>query len=215
MQLRPYQQAAVDAVYNHLRDRDDNPCVVIPTAGGKTNCMATICRDAVLQWGGRVLILAHVKELLQQSADKLTAVCPEVDFGIYSAGLKRRDTNNAVIIAGIQSVYRRACELDAFDLVMVDECFVEGTLISTPSGAIPIEEVQPGMFVCHASGVGKVLATSARKVDQLVKLEYSDGTEITCTPNHPIFTESGWKSAATLEVGSLAIGIEGMRIHHR
>ena len=212
MQLRPYQQAAVDAVYNHLRDRDDNPCVVIPTAGGKTNCMATICRDAVLQWGGRVLILAHVKELLQQSADKLTAVCPEVDFGIYSAGLKRRDTNNAVIIAGIQSVYRRACELDAFDLVMVDECFVEGTLISTPSGAIPIEEVQPGMFVCHASGVGKVLATSARKVDQLVKLEYSDGTEITCTPNHPIFTESGWKSAATLEVGSLAIGIEGMRM---
>ena len=87
MQLRPYQQAAVDAVYNHLRDRDDNPCVVIPTAGGKTNCMATICRDAVLQWGGRVLILAHVKELLQQSADKLTAVCPEADFGIYSAGL--------------------------------------------------------------------------------------------------------------------------------
>ncbi len=76
MQLRPYQQAAVDAVYNHLRDRDDNPCVVIPTAGGKTNCMATICRDAVLQWGGRVLILAHVKELLQQTADKLTQSAP-------------------------------------------------------------------------------------------------------------------------------------------
>ena len=87
MQLRPYQQAAVDAVYNHLRDRDDNPCVVIPTAGGKTPCMATICKDAVTLWQGRVLVLAHVKELLQQTADKLTAVCPEVDFGIYSAGL--------------------------------------------------------------------------------------------------------------------------------
>lgn len=121
MQLRPYQQAAVDAVYNHLRDRDDNPCVVIPTAGGKTPCMATICRDAVMQWNGRVLVLAHVKELLQQSADKLTAVCPQVNFGIYSAGLKRRDTDNPVIIAGIQSVYRRACELDRFDLIIVDE----------------------------------------------------------------------------------------------
>jgi DNA repair protein RadD len=74
MQLRPYQQAAVDAVYNHLRDRDDNPCVVIPTAGGKTPCMATICKDAVTLWQGRVLVLAHVKELLQQTADKLTAV---------------------------------------------------------------------------------------------------------------------------------------------
>ncbi len=83
--------------------------------------MATICRDAVVQWNGRVLILAHVKELLQQTADKLSTVCPEVSFGIYSAGLKRRDTNNPVIVAGIQSVYRRACELDAFDLILVDE----------------------------------------------------------------------------------------------
>ncbi|MFN5915278.1 MAG: DEAD/DEAH box helicase family protein [Planctomycetota bacterium] len=42
-------------------------------------------------------------------------------FGIYSAGLKRRDTNNSVIIAGIQSIYKRACELDRFDLIIVDE----------------------------------------------------------------------------------------------
>lgn len=108
MHLRPYQRDAVEAVYEHLRTRDDNPCVVIPTAGGKTPVMATICRDAVTMWGGRVLVLAHVKELLEQTADKLTKVCPEVPFGIYSAGLKRRDTEHAVIIAGIQSVYRRA-----------------------------------------------------------------------------------------------------------
>jgi len=42
-----------------------------------------------------------------------------VIFGIYSAGLKRRDTNNSVIIAGIQSIYKRACELDRFDLIIV------------------------------------------------------------------------------------------------
>jgi DNA repair protein RadD len=121
MILRPYQREAVDAVYAYLRSHDDNPCVVIPTAGGKTPIMATICKDAVGQWNGRVLILAHVKELLEQTADKLRAVCPEVEFGIYSAGLKRRDTANQVIVAGIQSVYKRACELDAFDLVLVDE----------------------------------------------------------------------------------------------
>lgn len=121
MQLRPYQQAAIDAVYDHLRRRDDNPCAVIPTAGGKTPVMATICKDAVGTWGGRVLILAHVKELLQQTADKLQMVCPEVNFGVYSAGLKRRDTSQSVIVAGIQSVFRRACDLDAFDLIMVDE----------------------------------------------------------------------------------------------
>ncbi len=121
MELRTYQQAAVDAVYEHLRQHDDNPCVVIPTAGGKTPVLATICRDAVMQWGGRVLVLAHVKELLEQATDKLRAICPDLRFGVYSAGLRRRDTEHPVIVAGIQSVYKRACELDAFDLVIVDE----------------------------------------------------------------------------------------------
>lgn len=120
--LRPYQQQAVDAVYQHLRGCDDNPVVVIPTGGGKTPVMATICRDAVQTWSGRVLILAHVKELLQQSVDKLKQVCSDLLVGVYSAGLKRRDTEHAVIVAGIQSVYKRACELDAFDLILVDEC---------------------------------------------------------------------------------------------
>jgi DNA repair protein RadD len=119
--LRDYQQAAVEAVYDHLRTRDDNPCVVIPTAGGKTPVIATICRDAITLWGGRVLILAHVRELLEQAADKLRAICPGVSYGVYSAGLRRRDTEHPVIIAGIQSVYQRATELGAFDLVLVDE----------------------------------------------------------------------------------------------
>jgi DNA repair protein RadD len=119
--LRPYQEAAKNAVYEHLRTRDDNPSVVIPTAGGKTPVMASLCKDAVGLWGGRVLVLAHIKELLEQAAGKLAAVCPEVRFGIYSAGLGRRDTAAPVIVAGIQSVYKRACEVGAFDLVLVDE----------------------------------------------------------------------------------------------
>lgn len=121
--LRPYQAEAVAAVYDHLRTREDNPCVVIPTAGGKTPIMATICRDAVTQWNGRVLVLAHVKELLEQAADKLHAMAPDLwhQIGVYSAGLKSRDTDHPIIVAGIQSVYRRAAELDRFDLILVDE----------------------------------------------------------------------------------------------
>jgi len=123
MQLRPYQTEAVNAVYDHLRCRDDNPCVVIPTAGGKTPVMASICRDAVQQWNGRVLILAHVKELLEQAVEKLHAMAPDLwmQIGVYSAGLKSRDTNKAITVAGIQSVYRRAAELDRFDLILIDE----------------------------------------------------------------------------------------------
>ena len=121
MELRPYQREAVDAVYQHLRKRDDNPCVVIPTAGGKTPVMAAICHDAVQLWNGRVLILAHVKELLEQAAEKLRAVAPDLPVGIYSAGLKRRDLGYAVTIAGIQSIYQKAGDVGAVDLVIVDE----------------------------------------------------------------------------------------------
>jgi len=121
IELRPYQRAAVDAVYKYLRERDGNPCVVLPTAAGKTPVLAEICRDAVTKWDGRVLVLAHVKELLQQAADKLHTMCPDVPVGVYSAGLKSRDTDHPVIVAGIQSVYKRAFELDRFDLILIDE----------------------------------------------------------------------------------------------
>ena len=121
MELRPYQQAAVDAVYNHLRNKETNPCVVLPTGCGKSLVLAQIAKDSVEKWNGRVLILAHVKELLEQNADKIRKLCPELKIGIYSAGLRSRDTTEQIIVAGIQSVYNKACDLGPFDLVIVDE----------------------------------------------------------------------------------------------
>lgn len=121
MQLRPYQQAAVDAVYEHLRSKETNPCVVCPTGCGKSIILAQIAKDSVEKWNGRVLILAHVKELLEQNADKIRKLCPELRVGIYSAGLRSRDTTEQIIVAGIQSVYNKACDLGPFDLVIVDE----------------------------------------------------------------------------------------------
>jgi len=83
--------------------------------------MATICRDAVQVWNGRVLILAHVRELLEQAAEKLHLVAPDLPVGVYSAGLNRRDLGYAVTIAGIQSVYQRAADVGHVDLAIVDE----------------------------------------------------------------------------------------------
>ncbi len=177
--LRPYQEEVKAAVYEHLRTRDDNPCAVVPTAGGKTPIMASICKEAVMQWNGRVLILAHVKELLQQTADKLHEVCPEVEFGIYSAGLKRRDTQHPVIIAGIQSVYRRACELEAFDLVLVDEAHL-----------IPLE----------GDGMYRQFLADARVINPQLRI-----VGFTATPYRlktgPICTPDGYLNHICCEVG--------------
>lgn len=214
IQLRPYQAEAVAAVYDHLRNRDDNPCVVIPTAGGKTPVMSSICRDAVTRWGGRVLILAHVKELLEQAVDKLHAMAPDLwnRIGVHSAGLKSRDTEHPIIVAGIQSVYRRAAELDAFDLILVDECFPAGTMVSTPRGDIAIEDLYVGQPVHTALGVGEVEAISARPTCSLIELEFEDGSTVRCTPNHPFLTERGWKQAKALEVGTCLFSREDMQV---
>ncbi len=82
MQLRPYQQDAVSAVYRYLRERDGNPCVVCPTGSGKSLVLAQIASDAVSKWSGRVLVLAHVKELLEQNADKIRQLCPDLAVGV-------------------------------------------------------------------------------------------------------------------------------------
>jgi len=119
--LRPYQQDAVNACYKYLREHNGNPAIVCPTGAGKSVILAQICSDAVNLWNGRVLILAHVKELLEQNADKVRGYLGDDLVGVYSAGLNRRDTDHSVIVAGIQSVYKRACDLGAFDLIITDE----------------------------------------------------------------------------------------------
>jgi len=122
MILRDYQKAAVESVYRHLRNHDDNPVVVIPTGGGKTPVIATICGDVVDLWKGRVLVLSHVKELLEQTSSHLSDLVGADTVGLYSAGLSRRQTDQPITVAGIQSVYKRAGELWENDIVIVDEC---------------------------------------------------------------------------------------------
>lgn len=122
MNLRPYQSEAIAAVEKYLRETKENPLVVIPTAGGKTIVFATMFRQWLTQWPGtRVGILAHVKELLTQAGDKLKKVWPEAPIGYWSAGLGQKNGKMPITIAGIQSIYRKAPDLDPFDILLVDE----------------------------------------------------------------------------------------------
>jgi DNA repair protein RadD len=121
MELRPYQQAAIDAVNAHLTARTDQPCIVIPTGGGKGVLVGKLCADIVERLNGRVIVLTHVKELVEQNATQAARFLPPVLVGVHSAGLKRRDLSHPVISAGIQSVYQKACDLGRFDFVIIDE----------------------------------------------------------------------------------------------
>lgn len=121
MQLRPYQTEALDALWRYLRCADGNPAIVLPTGAGKSPLMAAIAQQAVQQWQGRVGILAHVQELVEQNAAKMKAVWPEAPMGIYAAGLRRRDRFDPILFMQIQSVAEKAHALGRFDLLLVDE----------------------------------------------------------------------------------------------
>lgn len=198
MELRPYQRDAVDAVYEHLRSRDDNPCVVLPTAAGKTPVMATICRDAVQRWNGRVVILAHVKELLEQSVEKLRAIAPELPVGVYSAGLRRKELNHPVTVGGIQSIWKRAGDLGPVDLVIVDEAHL-----------IPAED--DGMYRSFLADAA--LVNPALRVIGLTATPYRLKSGEICAPgsvlNHICFEAGvrelivqGWLSPLRTKAGS-------------
>lgn len=72
MELRPYQQEAKAAVIDSWKEYQRS-LLVLPTGTGKTIVFSKIAEERAS--AGKVLILAHREELLQQAADKIWKSC--------------------------------------------------------------------------------------------------------------------------------------------
>jgi len=122
--LRPYQQRAIDQLYHWFEHGNGgNPCLVLPTGSGKSWIIAALIKDALQNWPEtRVLMLTHVKELIQQNADKMRQIWPNAPLGIYSAGLRQRVLDEPITFASIQSARNKADKIGHVDLVIIDEC---------------------------------------------------------------------------------------------
>lgn len=120
--LRDYQEASVEAVFDYFVAKEGNPLVVLPTGAGKSLVLGEFIRRACMLYPDtRMLVLSHVKELLAQDAAAILRVWPEAPISIYSAGLNAKDLSGQVVIAGIQSIHRRAYDVQQCDLVLIDE----------------------------------------------------------------------------------------------
>ncbi|SHE59507.1 ATP-dependent helicase IRC3 [Modicisalibacter ilicicola DSM 19980] len=116
--LRPYQQQAVTRVVEHFRDSHAPAVVVLPTGSGKSLVIAELARLA----RGRVLVLAHVRELVEQNHAKYQAY--GLDADIFSAGLGQKQAERQVVFGSVQSVVRNldSFEKGGFTLLVIDEC---------------------------------------------------------------------------------------------
>ncbi|QBQ71144.1 DNA/RNA helicase [Shewanella phage S0112] len=123
MKLRYYQEEAVASVFDYFHNNAGNPIIAMPTGTGKSVVIAELCRKIRSQYPGqRIMMLTHVKDLIEQNFDKLLTIWPTAPAGIYSAGIGRRDTKNGILYAGIQSVANNPDSFGHIDLIIIDEC---------------------------------------------------------------------------------------------
>ena len=116
-QLRPYQQQSVDKVVSYFRNSDDAALLVLPTGAGKSLVIAELARIAQ----GRILVLAHVKELVEQNCGKYESYGHKAS--VFAAGLGRKEAGSQVIFGSVQSVARNLDAFaDSFSLLVIDEC---------------------------------------------------------------------------------------------
>lgn len=124
-ELRPYQGEAADRVFEELNIHPST-LVVMPTGTGKTVLFAEIA----LRWPdnlGRVLVLAHREELIDQAAEKIGLHLGDMP-GI-EMGARREATGmlgpSKVLVASVQTLQlaRRAAKFNPrdFGLVVIDE----------------------------------------------------------------------------------------------
>ena len=123
LQDRDYQTEAVQSIWNYFYQKQGNPLVAMPTGTGKSVVIARFLQSVYRQFPyQRVILLTHVKELIQQNYEKLLMLWPFAPAGVYSAGLNQRDLAQAITFAGIASVWRKAMQFKHIDLVLIDEC---------------------------------------------------------------------------------------------
>lgn len=115
--LRPYQVDAVEAARESFRKGHRSVLLVAPTASGKT-VLASAIIDGAVSKGTRTLFLAHRRELIFQTRDKLRSF--GVEPGIVMAG-ERMSPSAPCQVASVQTLAQRQGILQDIGLIFFDE----------------------------------------------------------------------------------------------
>jgi superfamily II DNA or RNA helicase len=184
--LRDYQARAVEAILESMA-AGHNPICRMATGGGKSLVAASVCT----RLDGRILLVTHRKELLEQNEAKLSGMGYS-DIGVYSAGLSRREMDARVILGGVQSIYKRMDKLQAagpFRYLIVDECHM--------------------MEYRSESSMYKRLIESCRELESIIGLTATP-YRLTRGVNKPIFGLSdSWFDHLAVDIGMIELVKQG------
>ena len=118
IELRDYQQSAVDAATHYIQSSEKRPgAIIAPTAAGKSWIIAAIAKAHK----NPILVLQPSIELLKQNFDKFEQLGG--DAKIYSAGAGSKEIGHVTYatLGSIKNDAKRFKEAGV-DLVIIDEC---------------------------------------------------------------------------------------------
>jgi len=127
MELRPYQNEAIEAVCTAYDQGWRQQILSMATGCGKTVVFTSLYEKLKSRLPGKMLILAHTEELINQSIATMQAVNPSLRVGKEMAEHKADTTVADVVVASVASLGRKnTSRLDRFkpedfDLIVVDE----------------------------------------------------------------------------------------------
>lgn len=201
IKLRDYQKPCLKAI-----EENYNGLFIMNAGTGKT-ITALECVHHLKQ---KCIWLTHTKDLLNQAKteceENMTCKTSTITEG-------KCDCSGDIVFATVQTLVniidKGEIKQDEFGMLIADECFPKDTKISTLTGYKKIQDIEIGDFVYSFNH--KTEKIELKQVDYLYKKEYNELIEITlsnkdnltCTCNHPIYTQRGYIKAGDLKEGDI------------
>jgi len=161
--------------------------------------------EIISRIGGRALWLTHTQDLLNQSVQRAESVLDQGGYGFVTGG--EVNIGTSITFATVQTLSKLDLSqyCDQWDVIIVDECMPGNTLIDTPAGKKALKNLCIDDIIISYNRNERKIENKRithifkSKAHDIVKVKLSNGEEIICTKNHPIYTKSGqWIDAKRL-----------------
>lgn len=201
IELRPYQERAVDAVRHEWGDGNKATLLVLATGTGKTVIFSEIARRCT-EKGNRVLVLAHRKELIEQAAGKLEAICG-MPVGVEKAS--RHWDGEEICVGSVQTLQRKRLEefpLESFPVLVIDEA--HHAVSSTYKSIIERHRESGGFLLGVTATADRADRRGLAEVFDSIAFEYPMARAVA----------DGYLSPITAKCLPLQIDLKGVKVSH-
>lgn len=199
IKVRDYQVNMVNALIEH-----GYGLALASTGSGKTLTMAALVKTYNDE-GIKTLTIVPNQDLIRQT--KSEYINCRLDTGEYSG--KEKTLNHMNVVSTWQALKNNPKVVNGFDMIIVDECLDENTMILMEDGTQKrIKDVKASdRVISYNTITGTFEHDEVEKLhtnlsissqEKMYRLEFDDGTVLDVTGNHKILTTRGYVRADEL-----------------